>query len=149
GYAMRGGEIYIRGNTGYRAGIHMKAYERHQPAVVVGGKAGSFLGEYQAGGKIIVLNLNPGEDGRPITGEFLGTGMHGGAMYLRMDEAPDVPKQISVSMARGTELPEIKPYISTFCEHFKEFDKEAILSSMFAVLKPNSANPYHQLYTAN
>ena len=26
GYAMRGGEIYVKGNTGYRSGIHMKAY---------------------------------------------------------------------------------------------------------------------------
>ena len=27
GYAMRGGEIYVKGNAGYRAGIHMKEYE--------------------------------------------------------------------------------------------------------------------------
>ena len=27
GYAMRGGAIYVRGDAGYRAGIHMKAYE--------------------------------------------------------------------------------------------------------------------------
>ena len=50
GYAMRGGHIYVRGNAGYRAGIHMKAYKEKQPALVIGGKAGSFLGEYQAGG---------------------------------------------------------------------------------------------------
>ena len=45
GYAMRGGKIYIKGNTGYRAGIHMKAYKDLKPIIVVGGRAGSFLGE--------------------------------------------------------------------------------------------------------
>ena len=44
GYAMRGGTILIEGNVGYRAGIHMKAYQTHIPVLVVGGEAGSFLG---------------------------------------------------------------------------------------------------------
>ena len=38
GYAMRGGKIYIKGDCGYRAGIHMKAYQQHFPVMVVGGK---------------------------------------------------------------------------------------------------------------
>ena len=50
GYAMRGGKIYVKGNAGYRAGIHMKAYKDKIPVMVIGGTAGSFLGEYQAGG---------------------------------------------------------------------------------------------------
>ena len=57
GYAMRGGKIYIKGDCGYRAGIHMKAYQQHFPVMVVGGKAGSFLGEYLAGGLILVLGI--------------------------------------------------------------------------------------------
>ena len=57
GYAMRGGEIYVQGNAGYRAGVHMKAYGDTCPVMVIGGHAGSFLGEYQAGGLIIVLGL--------------------------------------------------------------------------------------------
>ena len=60
GYAMRGGEIYVEGDAGYRAGIHMKEYREHLPVLVIGGKAGSFLGEYQAGGLIIVLGLHTG-----------------------------------------------------------------------------------------
>ena len=50
GYAMRGGSILVEGNVGYRAGIHMKAYKDQIPVLVIGGEAGSFLGEYQAGG---------------------------------------------------------------------------------------------------
>ncbi len=57
GYAMRGGKIYVKGDAGYRAGIHMKAYEDKVPVMVIGGAAGSFLGEYQAGGIIVVLGL--------------------------------------------------------------------------------------------
>lgn len=57
GYAMRGGRIFIRGNAGYRAGVHMKQYNEKKPVLVVGGRAGSFLGEYLAGGIIIVLGL--------------------------------------------------------------------------------------------
>jgi glutamate synthase domain-containing protein 3 len=160
GYAMRGGSIYIRGNTGYRAGIHMKAYKTQQPVVVVGGKAGSFLGEYQAGGTIIVLDLEPpvrinGEVtagapmAREITGAFVGTGMHGGAIYLRTDKAPELPKQIRVTMKKGTEIPEIKSYITKFCEYFSDVNKESILASTFAILTPDSNNPYKQLYTSN
>ena len=60
GYAMRGGSIYVKGSAGYRAGIHMKAYRDKVPVMVIGGCAGSFLGEYQAGGVIVVLGLDGG-----------------------------------------------------------------------------------------
>lgn len=49
GYAMRSGEIYVQGNAGYRVGIHMKSYQDMFPTIVIGGKVGDFLGEYQAG----------------------------------------------------------------------------------------------------
>ena len=68
GYAMRGGKIYVKGNAGYRAGIHMKEYQEKVPVMIIGGTAGSFLGEYQAGGRILVLNLL--ESGRNIAGNF-------------------------------------------------------------------------------
>ena len=49
GYAMRGGSIYMEQDAGYRCGIHMKEYEEKKPVIVIGGRCGSFLGEYQAG----------------------------------------------------------------------------------------------------
>ena len=76
GYGMRGGRILIEGNVGYRAGIHMKAYMDHYPVLVVGGTAGSFLGEYLAGGLIAVLGK--GANGAYPARFFCGTGMHGG-----------------------------------------------------------------------
>ena len=80
GYAMRGGKIFVEGDVGYRCGIHMKAYRDAHPAIVIGGRAGSFLGEYQAGGTIVVLG---GEDESRTVGYFCGTGMHGGEIWLR------------------------------------------------------------------
>lgn len=90
GYAMRGGEIYVQGNAGYRAGIHMKAYQDQQPVIVIGGRAGSFLGEYQAGGTILVLGLHT--DGKPAAGYFPCTGQHGGRVIFRGDVPPSTSR---------------------------------------------------------
>lgn len=145
GYAMRGGRIYVRGNAGYRAGIHMKAYQKKLPVLVIGGVAGSFLGEYQAGGTIIVLGI--GNHGKTPVGNFCGTGMHGGKIYLRCNELPhDLPKQVVGQEV--SDLSEILPYIDEFCDVFGQERKE-ILSHRFYLLTPDSKNPYHQLYTQN
>ena len=45
GYGMRGGRILVEGDCGYRGGIHMKSYLDKYPVLVIGGSAGSFLGE--------------------------------------------------------------------------------------------------------
>ncbi|MCX4265461.1 MAG: glutamate synthase, partial [Firmicutes bacterium] len=87
GYAMRGGRIFVQGNSGYRTGIHMKEYQDKIPVVVIGGRVGSFLGEYQAGGVIVVLGI--GQSGQLPVGYFTGTGMHGGKIFLRTDFEPE------------------------------------------------------------
>lgn len=146
GYAMRGGTIFVRGNAGYRTGIHMKEYKGKKPVIVVGSTAGSFLGEYLAGGLIIVLGIDA-ED-VPV-GNFTGTGMHGGHIFIRTDkELTGLPAQVTAEIAFGEELEEIAPYIAEFAEHFG-MDGEALAKDRFYVLKPNAKNPYRQLYTAN
>ncbi len=147
GYAMRGGEIYVRGSAGYRAGIHMKAYDDMLPVMVIGGRAGSFLGEYQAGGLIVVLGLN--EDGKSIVGNFTGTGMHGGKIFLRSkcDGIP-FPGQVNVSPASAEDLEEIREYVERFCSLFS-LSAEEIMDADFTVITPNSKNPYKQMYVAN
>ena len=146
GYAMRGGAIYVKGSAGYRAGIHMKAYEDKVPVIVIGGCAGSFLGEYQAGGVIVVLGL--GEKGR-IVGNFPCTGMHGGKMILRGDCAGvSFPDQVSAKPASPEQLREIGRYVAEYCRLFGE-DKAAVMDSVFTVITPDSSNPYKRLYVAN
>jgi glutamate synthase domain-containing protein 3 len=145
GYAMRGGKIYVEGNTGYRAGIHMKAYRDKVPVLIIGGTAGSFLGEYQAGGIIVVLGLHT--KGRIPVGAFCGTGMYGGKIFLRCEELPkDLPKQVVAAPATEEEMAEIMPHLEEFHRIFGE-DIKSTCAKQFFVLTPNTKNPYKQLYT--
>ena len=147
GYAMRGGEIYVQGNAGYRAGIHMKEYGEKGPVLVIGGCAGSFLGEYQAGGVIMVLGLNRGN--KRIVHNFPCTGMHGGELILRGD-CTDItfPSQVSTRTATDEDFILIRKYVTEYCALFGT-DIEEVLSSPFTVVTPDSANPYKQMYVAN
>ena len=147
GYAMRGGKIYVKGNAGYRAGIHMKAYKEKVPVMVIGGRAGSFIGEYQAGGVIVVLNLIAPKE--KIVGFFPCTGMHGGKMYLRSD-CKDVvfPEQVTARPAKAEDLNEIRKIITEYCGIFG-YNTEDVLSGPFTVVTPDSSNPYRQMYVAN
>ncbi len=147
GYAMRGGAIYVEKDAGYRAGIHMKAYKEKLPVLVIGGRCGSFLGEYQAGGIIIVLGLGY-EDQVPV-GYFCGTGMHGGKIFLRTAHLPpDLPEQVEASPAAAEEIEEIKPFLKNYCKKFGT-QEAALLNASYYVLKANSKNPYKQLYVHN
>ncbi|MDR0503991.1 MAG: glutamate synthase [Treponema sp.] len=156
GYAMRGGSIYVRGNTGYRTGIHMKEYcsaelkLEKKPVIVIGGKAGSFLGEYLAGGLIVVLGIGTENDPQqsPV-GNFTGTGMHGGKIFIRTTkELAALPAQVAVEIADKDDLLEIEPYVKEFASLFNA-DADSILKDQFFILRPNAKNPYKQLYTAN
>ena len=147
GYAMRGGQIYVEGSAGYRAGIHMKAYKQHKPVLVIGGRAGSFLGEYQAGGLILVLALHT--DGRPVVGFFPCTGMHGGKMVFRGDVSSiPFPDQVTTRPATKEDLDEFSPYVREYCRLFGR-DAEAMLRDPYTVVTPDSKNPYKQMYVAN
>jgi len=144
GYAMRGGKIFIKGNAGYRAGIHMKSFKDKSPVLVIGGSAGSFLGEYQAGGRIIVLGLGS-KEACPV-GYFCGTGMHGGKIFLRCEELPtSLPTQVKAKRADAKDLLEIEENIEQFCREFGHA-KASIINHPFYVLTPNTKNPYRQLY---
>ena len=147
GYAMRGGSIYIEKDTGYRCGIHMKEYESKAPEIVIGGRCGSFLGEYQAGGVILVLGIGC-EDSCPV-GNFCGTGMHGGRIYLRTEHLPpDLPQQVVVSDGTEKDKERLKPLVEKYCGYFGG-DPDTLLSTHYYVLTPNTKNPYKQLYVSN
>ena len=147
GYAMRGGEIFVKGDAGYRAGIHMKEYKEKVPIMVIGGCAGSFLGEYQAGGVILVLGLS--NHRKRIVHNFPCTGMHGGKLILRGD-CTDItfPSQVSTRTATDEDFILIRKYVTEYCALFGT-DIEEVLSSPFTVVTPDSANPYKQMYVAN
>ena len=146
GYAMRGGSILVRGSAGYRAGIHMKAYEQKIPKLIIGEQAGCFLGEYQAGGLIIVLNLSNAED---PAGDFCAAGMHGGKIVIFGEKIPrHLPSQIMVQPDDEKITEQIWATVDDFCTAF-HLNTRQVLERKYFVLTPNTHNPYRQLYTHN
>jgi glutamate synthase domain-containing protein 3 len=145
GYGMRGGRVYIRGNVGYRVGIHMKAYRNQSPVIIAGGTAGDFLGEYLAGGTVIVLGLE--RNGRPLVGDYCATGIHGGQVLLRGEYDPwhVSVEHVGVGAASEADLAAVRPYLEEFGQHFGVAIDE-IVAQPFAVLRPKSHRPFGDLY---
>jgi len=143
GYGMRGGRLHILGDVGYRVGIHMKGMKRQSPTIVVGGSAGDFFGEYLAGGVLILLGL---DSKGPIVGDYLGTGMHGGVIYVR----GEVDKKMCGAEVGVLDLEEedVKVLRSELAEYCKDFnlDIEEIMKKPFKKLLPVSSRPYGNLY---
>ena len=149
GYGMRGGEIYVRGNVGYRVGIHMKEYMDRVPTIVIGGTIQDFFGEYMAGGRVIVLNKF--FDGNPPQRQsyFIGTGMHGGSIYVRGSvEAHQIGVEVDVAEPTDEEYIIIREYVGNFCRFFNLEEKRAELlkRDRFRRLYPKSSRPYGTLY---
>ena len=143
GYGMRGGRIFVKGYAGWRVGIHMKESGSAVPEIVVGGSAGAYLGEYQAGGRIVVLGI--GCEDRPCVGDFTSTGMHGGRIYVRSRYVPaDLPKQTEVSAV--TDKSELEPLVREFCGYFG-YDADKLLADDYYVLTPSTAYIYKRMYT--
>jgi len=80
GQALQGGTIFVRGTVGNRAAIQMREYAKERPFLIVGETADDYLGEYMAGGVVMVLNLSDSQ--RPAR-NYIGTGMVGGRIYIR------------------------------------------------------------------
>ncbi|MBN1785367.1 MAG: hypothetical protein JW825_00050 [Candidatus Methanofastidiosa archaeon] len=142
GHSMRGGKIFIRGNVGYRVGIHMKQYEDKYPTIVIGGKAQSFLGEYMAGGVILVLGIGQ----EKCVDSYVGTGIHGGVIYI----AGDIEESELGVAAKKEEINEadsglIKDLIDEYNHYFNmKFDFN---STKFTKIMPISSRPFSNLYT--
>ncbi|WP_449240849.1 GltB/FmdC/FwdC-like GXGXG domain-containing protein [Desulfoscipio gibsoniae] len=143
--SMRGGQIFIRDNAGYRTAIHMKEYRDKAPVLVVGGTAQDFLGEYMAGGMVLLLGLNL-KDGEPHRAHYIGTGMHGGVIYLRgclMEN--QLGKEVGVRPLDERDWEIVGRYVREYCNHFGG-DANEILSDSFQKLIPVSLRPYGQIY---
>ncbi|MBN1936739.1 MAG: hypothetical protein JW934_18910 [Anaerolineae bacterium] len=145
GHSMRGGKIFIRDDVGYRVGIHMKEYQDKRPIIAIGGTAQHFLGEYMAGGILLVLGLTLKPGGRH-TANFIGTGMHGGVMYLRGDvDDVQLGKEVGRVPIEDQERQLVRDLVKEYCDYFDR-DPESILSQPFTKLIPLSLRPYGRLY---
>lgn len=145
GHSMRGGKIFVRDDVGYRVAIHMKEYPGQRPTVVIGGTAQHFLGEYMAGGVLVVLGLTLAV-GERHTASFIGTGMHGGVMYIRGElEDYQLGKEVGQVALAETDRQLIESLVKEYATHFGR-DVGQILDQPFTKLIPLSLRPYGQLY---
>ncbi len=144
GYSMRGGKIFIRDDVGYRAGIHMKEYQDVKPILVIGGSARDFLGEYMAGGVILLLGLNLKLEANYQT-KFVGTGMHGGIIYTCAEMA-HLGKEVESIPVDKNDMRAIQELVKEYCSHFGS-DFNAIMSRKFAKIVPVTHRPYGRLYS--
>ncbi|MBI5756831.1 MAG: hypothetical protein HZA12_07895 [Nitrospirae bacterium] len=147
GYGMRGGRLYVLGDVGYRVGIHMKAYKEKTPILIVGGTAGHFLGEYMAGGIIVLLGMER-RPGQPVAGDYLGTGMHGGTIFVRGEvDSRRVGKEVGIEKPDDAEYKMLKKELSEFAGVF-HLNYDDIVSVPFVKLYPKTHRPYGPLYNA-
>jgi glutamate synthase domain-containing protein 3 len=145
GLSARGGKIFVKEDVGYRAGIHMKEYQDKKPMVIIGGTAQDFLGEYMAGGILILLGLNL-EEGERHKANFIGTGMHGGVIYMRGEvQEFQLGKEVGVAELDENDYLILKELVGDFAYHFG-YDSEEILKYKFTKLFPLYLRPYGQLY---
>lgn len=145
GLSARGGKIFVREDVGYRAGIHMKEYQGKRPVLVIGGTAQDFFGEYMAGGVLIILGINLRGD-EQHKARFIGTGMHGGAIYLRGKvEDYQLGKEVGVAKLEENDNQVVRQFVGEFAAHFG-YDAETILGHEFIKLFPRWLRPYGRLY---
>jgi len=145
GLSARGGKIFVREDVGYRAGIHMKEYQGKKPALVIGGTAQDFPGEYMAGGILVLLGLNLKED-ELHRARFIGTGMHGGVIYLRGNVAEhQLGREVGVAELEESDRQILDQLVGEFASHFG-CDAGEILAHKFIKLFPRWLRPYGRLY---
>jgi glutamate synthase domain-containing protein 3 len=143
GYAMRGGKIFIRDDAGYRVGIHMKEYGDQKPILVVGGTVQDFLGEYMAGGILVVLGLTL-NNGESHKAKFVGTGMHGGTIYVR-GRVAHIGKEVKIMELEENDMSLLKPSSRNSAATLTLTNE--ILTGEFKKLIPFSTRPYGRTYT--
>jgi len=145
GMSLRGGKIFVRDDAGYRCGIHMKEYGDRKPTVVIGGTAQDFLAEYMAGGTLVLLGLTLG-DRESHQASFVGTGMHGGVVYVRGDiEDYQLGREVGKADLNREDEERLRVAVTEFASHFG-YDAGEILKGNFTKLYPKSLRPYGRLY---
>jgi len=145
GLSARGGKIFIKDDVGYRAGIHMKEYEDKKSVLVIGGTAQDFLGEYMAGGVLILLGLNL-KEGEKHKAKFIGTGMHGGIIYLCGGvEDYQLGKEVGIAEPDENDNKVLNQLVGEFSTHFN-YDSGSIMNRKFIKLFPRYLRPYGRLY---
>ena len=145
---MRDGQIFVETNVACRGGIHMKEFEQMKPVLVIGRNAGSFLGEYMAGGTIVLLGLGM-KRGEKLFGTHCASGMHGGKIFVRGSfPKENISPNIKVTALTDADRQELEGYLKKYCKYFG-VSMDEIMKKSFKKLAPATSRPYANLYTPN
>ncbi len=145
GLSARDGKVFVKGNVGYRTGIHMKEYHAQKPVIIIGGTAQDFFGEYMAGGILVLLGLNL-QEGERQKANFIGTGMHGGVIYVRGKvEDFQLGKELGTADLNEEDYDALGKIVNEFASYFGH-DAQEILKCKFTKLYPLYLRPYGKLY---
>ena len=99
-----------------------------------------------AGGILVLLGMNTQFAEQPLVGSFVGTGMHGGVIYLRGTvEEWQVGKGCGIFSAEEGDMAKLEPILADYCDALGR-DLEAVLAEPFTKLTPASHRPYGKLY---
>jgi glutamate synthase domain-containing protein 3 len=113
--------------------------------MVIGGTAQDFFGEYMAGGILVLLGLNL-QEGERQKANFIGTGMHGGIIYVRGKvEAFQLGKELGTADLNEEDYDVLRKIINEFASYFGD-DAQEILKCQFTKLYPLYLRPYGKLY---
>lgn len=84
---------------------------------------------------------------RSIAGNFIGTGMHGGVIYLRGEVEPhQLGKEVRAVRA-GSDQQLLRPYLEDFCRRlYPELNADELLAGTWTKLVPTTSRPYGRLY---
>lgn len=95
----------------------------------------------------MLLGLNGGS---PLVGSFCGTGMHGGAIFLRGEAdhnlRKSLGKEVGIVPPNEKDMELLSDLIGEFCEMFG-IPQEKVFDRPFTKLIPVSTRPYGNLYT--
>lgn len=144
-HSMRGGKVFVRDCIGYRGGIHMKQYLDKYPVLIIGSQFRSFLGEYMAGGLILVLGNNGKNTGRE---RGIGSGIHGGRIVIRGSSIDN--RCLGVGAAKRPLSEDgyrtIVPLVNEFADTFG-LDPDPLLTDEYTEIIPSSSRPFANKYT--
>jgi glutamate synthase domain-containing protein 3 len=144
GAFMNGPRITVYSNAQDGCGNTMNEGE-----IIVHGHAGDITGLSARGGRIFVregvLGIGLAE-GEPHRANFVGTGMHGGVIYLRGHiNDYQLGKEVGVSEVDKKGRKVLSSLVRQFAAYF-DYDADEILSGRFVKLAPLYLRPYGRLY---
>jgi glutamate synthase domain-containing protein 3 len=143
-HSMRGGKVLVRDDIGYRGGIHMKEYQEKIPVLMVGGNARAYLGEYMAGGLIVVFGLG---GGAAVSERGIGSGIHGGEIFIRGQVEDHLLGVGARKLPFGdAERKRIAPFVQEFASFF-DMDAKTLMAGDYTRIGPASNRPFANKYT--